>query len=191
VVGAANLDDPVLLPFFEACASLDLAVAIHSAPGMNLPLPGADRFSNYAQVHAVSFPVDQMVAMTALVLGGVLDRFPALRVAFLESGVGWVPYFVHRLHEHHEKLPHLLPDCPSDPRAIVERGQCYFSFEAEEALLEPYVEHLGDESLVYASDYPHWDSDFPGTVAEVRASGLPDETLDRILADNAKQLYKL
>ncbi len=39
---------------------------------------------------------------------GVLDRFPALRVAFLESGVGWVPYFVHRLHEHHEKLPHLL-----------------------------------------------------------------------------------
>src|SRR5581483_6793385 len=55
VVGAANLDDPVLLPFFEACASLDLAVAVHSAPGMNLPLPGAERFDNYAQVHCLSF----------------------------------------------------------------------------------------------------------------------------------------
>ena len=191
VVGGANLDDPTLQPFFEVCAALDLAVAVHSAPGMNLPLPGAERFDNYAMVHALSFPVDQMVALTALTLGGVLDRFPTLRVAFLESGVGWVPYFVHRLHEHHEKLPHLLGDGVSDPRAIVERGQCWFSFEAEEPLLAEYVAHLGDTSLVYASDYPHWDSDFPGTVAEVRASGLPGETLDRILATNAKALYRL
>jgi predicted TIM-barrel fold metal-dependent hydrolase len=125
----------------------------------------------------------------------VLDRFPALRVAFLESGVGWVPYFVHRLHEHHEKLPHLLGDAVSDPRAILERGQCFFSFEAEESLLATYVEHLGDASLVYASDYPHWDSDFPGTVAEVRhqaeAQGLGEATLDRILGGNARALYRL
>lgn len=202
VLGERNLDDPTLLPFFEACAdpSLDLAVAVHSAPGMHLPLPGAGRFSNYAQVHALSFPIDQMVALTALTLGGVLDRFPRLRVAFLESGVGWVPYFVHRLHEHHEKLPGLLGqgvdgNGVSDPRAIVERGQCWFSFEAEESLLATYVEHLGDRSLVYASDYPHWDSDFPGTVEEVRrqavAQTLPDDTLHRILAANAADLYRL
>jgi predicted TIM-barrel fold metal-dependent hydrolase len=162
---------------------------------MNLPLPGADRFANYAMVHADSFPVDQMVAFTALALGGVLDRFPELRVAFLESGVGWVPYFVHRLHEHHEKLPHLVPDCRTDPRELVARGQCYFSFEAEESLLATYVEHLGDSSLVYASDYPHWDSDFPGTVDEVRrqasAQGLSDESLARILGANAARLYRL
>ncbi len=191
LVGSRNLDDAALLPFFEACAGLDLAVAVHSAPGMNLPMPGADRFTNYAQVHAVSFPVDQMVALTALTLGGVLDRFPALRVAFLESGVGWVPYFVHRLHEHHEKLPHLLPAGAADPRAILERGQCYFSFEAEESLLGVYIEHLGDDSLVYASDYPHWDSDFPGTVEQVRAAGLPDSSLAKALGDNARRLYAL
>ena len=191
VLGDRNLDDASLLPFFEACEGLDLAVAVHSAPGMNLELPGAGRFDNYAQVHALSFPIDQMVALTALAFGGVLDRFPRLRVAFLESGVGWVPYFVHRLVEHHEKLPHLLPDGASDPRAFVERGQCYFSFEADEPLLATYVEHLGDESLVYASDYPHWDSDFPGTVAAVRASSLPDETLHKILGTNAARLYAL
>jgi predicted TIM-barrel fold metal-dependent hydrolase len=191
VLGGRNLDDASLQPFFEACESLDLAVAVHSAPGMNLELPGAGRFANYAMVHALSFPVDQMVALTALTLGGVLDRFPLLRVAFLESGVGWVPYFVHRLHEHHEKLPHLLPDGVSDPRAILERGQCYFSFEAEESLLATYVEHLGDTTLVYASDYPHWDSDFPGTVEAVRRSGLPQDTLDKILGTNAATLYAL
>jgi predicted TIM-barrel fold metal-dependent hydrolase len=57
--------------------------------------------------------------------------------------------------------------------------------------LSTYVERLGDESLVYASDYPHWDSDFPGTVAAVRQSDLPAETLTKILGTNAQRLYGL
>ncbi len=193
VVGERTLDDATLFPFFEAAAALGLAVAVHSAPGMNLPLPGAERFANYAQVHCLSFPVDQMVAFTALAMGGVLDRIPSLRVAFLESGVGWVPYFVHRMHEHWEKRGDLVPAMTSDPWELVSRGQCFFSFEAEEPLLEPYVEHLGDGSLVYASDYPHWDSDFPGTVEEVRrlAAGLGDDVTAKILGGNASRLYGL
>jgi uncharacterized protein len=191
VVGARNLDDLSLQPFFEAAAGLGLAVGVHSAPGMNLPLPGAERFDNYAQVHTLSFPVDQMVAFTALAMGGVLDRYPALRVAFLESGVGWVPYFVHRMHEHREKRGDMVPAMTSDPRDYIERGQCFFSFECEDRLLEPYVEHLGADSLVFSSDYPHWDCDFPGTVETARANAAPlgDDALDRILGANAARLY--
>jgi len=193
VLGERNLDHPSIQPFFEACASLDLAVAVHSAPGMNLELPGAGRFDNYAQVHCLSFPVDQMVAFTALAMGGVLDRCPTLRVAFLESGTGWVPYFVHRMHEHFEKRPELLPGMASDARDFLDRGQCFFSFEAEEPLLETCVEQLGDGWLIYASDYPHWDSDFPGTVDEVRrlAAGLGDDTTAKLLGGNASRLYNL
>ena len=193
VLAERNLDHPSIQPFFEACASLDLAVAVHSAPGMNLELPGAGRFDNYAQVHCLSFPVDQMVAFTALAMGGVLDRYPTLRVAFLESGTGWVPYFVHRMHEHFEKRPELLPGMASDARDFLDRGQCFFSFEAEEPLLETCVEQLGDGWLIYASDYPHWDSDFPGTVDEVRrlAAGLGDEVTAKLLGGNASRLYKL
>ncbi|BCI88156.1 hypothetical protein NIIDMKKI_33620 [Mycobacterium kansasii] len=62
-----------------------------------------DRFTNYIQVHCISFPFDQMTAMTALVSGGVFERHPQLRVAFLEAGAGWVPFFIDRLHEHYEK----------------------------------------------------------------------------------------
>jgi predicted TIM-barrel fold metal-dependent hydrolase len=195
VVGDRNLDHPELLPFFEAAADANVAVAVHSAPGMNLPLPAADRFSNYAQVHCLSFPVDQMVAFTALAMGGVLDRCPSLRVAFLESGTGWVPYFVHRMHEHFEKRPELLPDMHTDPRELLARGQCFFSFEAEEPMLAECVAQLGDGWMVYASDYPHWDSDFPGTVAEVRAqaasAGFDDATTAGLLGGNAARLYGL
>jgi predicted TIM-barrel fold metal-dependent hydrolase len=195
VLGDRNLDDPSLLPFYEAAADHDLALAIHSAPGMNLPLPGAGRFDNYAQVHCLSFPVDQMVAFTALAMGGVLDRLPRLRVAFLESGTGWVPYFVLRMHEHLEKRPELLPAMKTDPRELLARGQCFFSFEAEEPMLGPCVDMLGDGWMVYASDYPHWDSDFPGTVTEVRsraaAAGLTDAATANLLGANAARLYGL
>ncbi|WP_334144391.1 amidohydrolase family protein [Rhabdothermincola sp.] len=193
VLGEANLDDPALLPFFEAAAGEDVAVTIHSAPGMNVPLPAAGRFANYAQVHCLSFPVDQMVALTALAMGGVLDRLPGLRVGFMESGIGWVPYFLHRMHEHKEKRPELLPTMTGDPRDHLERGQLFFSFEAEEPLLEVCVERLGADAWVYASDYPHWDSDFPGTVEACRAMAAPlgPEVTAKVLGGNAARLYGL
>jgi predicted TIM-barrel fold metal-dependent hydrolase len=188
-----NLDDPALLPFFAAAVDADVALAVHSAPGMNVPLPAAGRFSNYAQVHTLSFPVDQMVALTALAMGGVLDRYPTLRVGFMESGIGWVPYFLHRMHEHREKRGEMLPSMTSDPRELIERDQIFFSFEAEEPLLEVCVEQLGLNPWLYASDYPHWDSDFPGTVEECRemAAPLGVAATAQLLGDNAKRFYRL
>lgn len=193
VVGRMNLDDPLLYDFYEAAESEGIALAVHSAPGMNLPLPGAERFENYAQVHCLSFPVDQLVAFTSLTMGGILDRFPELRVVFLESGIGWVPYFTHRVDEHFEKRPELLPGMKSSATEAIERGQCYFSFECEENLLDSYIEHLGSSSIVFASDYPHWDADFPGTVDEALEHAaeieLESEVIAKIMGTNALRLY--
>ncbi len=193
VVGDRNLDHPGLVPFFEAAESLDVAVAVHSAPGMNIPLPAADRFDNYAQVHCLSFPVDQMVALTSLAMGGVLDRFPALRVVFLECGIGWVPYYMHRMAEHREKRGGLLPAMTSRPEEHIRRGQVYFSFESEESLLPTYIERFGHTSLVYASDYPHWDAEWPGSVEEVRTTAkvFGDDVVADLLSGNARRLYRL
>ena len=76
-----------------------------------------------------------------------------------------------------------------DPRDLLARGQCYFSFEAEEPLLATCVEELGDGWLVYASDYPHWDSDFSGTVDEVRRNtkGLGDDVTAKLLSNALTQ----
>lgn len=192
VVGERNLDDPAFDGFFAAAADADLAIGVHSAPGMHLPLPAADRFGNYAQVHLLSFPVDQMVAFTALALGGVFDRHPALRVAFLEAGVGWLPYFADRAQEHKEKRSELLPAMRSDPRDLIDRGQVYVSFECEDPFLGLYVEHFGAESVLFASDYPHWDADWPGCVAAARqlAEPLGTTAVAAVMGDNARRFYR-
>ena len=163
-----NLDHPSLDAFWDAVEASGLPVGVHGAPGMNIPVSGAERFDNYVQVHALSFPFDQMSALTALVLGGVLERHPRLRVAFLESGVGWAPYFLERLDEHVEKRGHQVPGCRRPPSEYARRGQCWFTCEPEERGLRAAIDALGADRIMYASDYPHWDSDFPDSTRAIR-----------------------
>jgi uncharacterized protein len=192
VLRTRNLDHPDLEPFYAAAARLDLPLCIHGAPGIHLPKLGTERFDNYLQVHVISFPFDMMVATTALVLGGVLERHPRLRVALLESGVGWVPYFVDRLDEHVEKRGRLTPECKRKPREYFARGQIYVSCEPEESALRFVSEAVGPHFIMYASDYPHWDSDFPNSTKPLRErDDLSAEVKARIMGANAREFYRL
>jgi predicted TIM-barrel fold metal-dependent hydrolase len=188
-----NLDARDLDPFYAAAADLDLPLGVHGAPGVHLPKIGVDRFTNYIQVHCVSFPFDQMAAMTALISGGVFDRHPRLRVAFLESGATWVPYFLDRLHEHWEKRGDWIPDgWRRDPREYVAAGNVWVSCEPGETLLPAVVEALGSGFLFYASDYPHWDSEFPESLRALRKrEDLSPAARDAILGGNAARFFRL
>jgi hypothetical protein len=141
----------------------------------------------------VSFPFDQMTAMTALVSGGVFDRHPKLRVAFLEAGVGWVPYFVDRLHEHFEKRGDWIPNgWRRDPRHYVEAGNVWVSCEPEEPILPAVAEILGPDFIMYASDYPHWDGDWPESTKPLRTRADLGEALRaKIAGANARRFYGL
>lgn len=188
-----NLDHPDLDPFYSAAEELDMPLGVHGAPGIHLPKIGVDRFRNYVQVHCVSFPFDQMTAMTAMVSGGVLDRHPRLRVAFLEAGVTWVPYFLDRLHEHYEKRGAWIENgWRRDPREYVERGQVYVSCEPDETVLPAVVDALGADFILYASDYPHWDCEFPESTRPLRERrDIDDATRAKILGGNAERFFGL
>jgi predicted TIM-barrel fold metal-dependent hydrolase len=192
VLRTRNLDHPDLEPFYAAAEDLDMPLGVHGAPGIHLPPLGSERFDNYLQVHCVSFPFDMMVASTALVLGGVLERHPRLRVALLESGVGWVPYFVERMDEHVEKRGRMAPGCKRLPREYVTRGQLYVSCEPEEAAVPLAAQVLGAHFILFASDYPHWDSGFPQATKPLRERrDLSPELKARILGENAARFYAL
>jgi len=188
-----NLDHPDLDPFYTACEEIDMPVGVHGAPGVHLPKIGVDRFTNYIQVHCVSFPFDQMTAMTAVVSGGVLDRHPKLRVAFLEAGVTWVPFFMDRLHEHWEKRGDWIENgWRRDPREYLDRGQIYVSCEPDETILPAVIDACGDDFILYASDYPHWDGEFPESSRPLRTrTDISERSRRKILAGNARRLFGL
>jgi predicted TIM-barrel fold metal-dependent hydrolase len=188
-----NLDHPDLDRFYAAAEDLDMPLGIHGAPGMHLPKVGVDRFTNYIQVHCISFPFDQMTAMTAMISGGVFDRHPGLRVAFLEAGVGWVPFFIDRLHEHFEKRGHWIDNgWQRDPLEYLAAGNIWTTCEPEEPILPGVIDVLGDDFIMFASDYPHWDGEWPESTKHLRTRpDISEETRAKIGGLNAKKFYAL
>lgn len=185
-----KLSDGALDPFWAAAERHDVPIAIHSQPR---DAAGTDRFDKFLAVHAVAHPFEQMIAMTQLIFGGVLERFPRLRIGFLESGAGWVPYWMDRLDEEWEKRGDIeAPQCPRPPSEYVRSGRCYFGVECGELTIPDAIRHLGDRCLLYSSDNPHWDTDWPRSVQKLRArTDLADVSKRRVLCENAAAFYNL
>ena len=189
-VAGRELDDAALGPLFAEAARLDVPLSVHWGNGAHLPAAGTERFDTHFMVHAIGHPFEQMIAMAAIVCGGVLDDHPALRVGFLEAGCGWVPYWVERLEEHYERRSAEMPRMSRSPREYLSDGRCFVTAEPDERLVPEALEAFGESSVMYASDYPHTDSKFPHSVKAVRERGdLSDETKDRLLGANALRYY--
>jgi uncharacterized protein len=188
-----NLDAAEFDPVYEAAEDAGLPLAAHGAPGMYLPKLGSDRFDIHLQVHAVSFPFDQMVAMTALVTGGVFERHPGLRMALLEAGVGWVPYFIERLHGHYERRGDWIPrGWKRPPEEYISGGNLFVTCDPDEKMLPAVISALGPDFIMFASDYPHWDSDWPESTKPLRTrQDISDTDREKLLNGNAQRFYSL
>lgn len=186
-----NLQQPDLYPFWQEAQELDLAVCTHISTGSNVSAAGGDRFNIFFQTHCVTFPFEAMINVLDFVTGGILELFPRLRVAFMESGVGWVPYWMERLDEHYERRAKEVPLCKKRPSEYMKSDQCFFSSDPDEKTIPVAVEFLGEDRILYASDYPHWDARFPESVNELRKQKLSESAKAKILGENARRLFKL
>lgn len=191
LVNGRRLDDPAYEPFYAEVERARVPLAIHIGGFFRGQTVSTDRFSDWFNLHIAGHPLEMMLGSLALISGGVLDRHPDLQVAFLESGTGWLPFWLDRIHEHQEVLPEEAG--PLQREALdVFRAQCYIGFEADDSQA-PYVARcVGAERLLYASDYPHFDAKFPDSVATVLARpDLTDEQKRLMLSENAIRFYGL
>ncbi|GIW40818.1 MAG: amidohydrolase [Candidatus Binatia bacterium] len=186
------IHDAAYEPLWDCAATLGVPVTVHEGLSDSMPTLGRERFSNAAMLHVLSHPFEQMAACAGLILTGVLERHPSLRVAFLESGSGWLPYWLERMDSHWETWRKVLPPLRHRPSEYFRR-QCVISTEPDDDVVRAVVEYVGDDSIVWASDYPHPDAHFPGAVTKTLESmaGLSADTRRKILATNAARLYGL
>ncbi|WP_437566670.1 amidohydrolase family protein [Sorangium sp. So ce542] len=191
-VAGRTLGDPAYEAFWAECERRSIAVAVHEGAHASLPAAGADRFRSRFALHACSHPMEQMMALLALIEGGVLERHPRLRVAFLEAGCGWLPYWLHRLEiEHRGLAEEVAPHVRREPSAYFRR-QCFVEIEPDEPLLEQAILWLGEGSAIFGTDFPHIDHD-AGMVERALAlrGRLPGDALRRLLWDNGARFYGL
>jgi uncharacterized protein len=143
---------------------------------------------------ALSNVFDMQTTLTMLICGGVLERYPRLKVIFLEANGGWIVPWLERLDHHFEVFPWDVPQMKLRPSEYFKR-QCWISFDPDESTLRFTAESplVGPDRIIWASDYPHPDAKIPGVVGELREAmeGLSPQAQSRILGQNAIELYSL
>ena len=195
-VGDRMLDDPVFLPFFEALVERDLTLAIHvgwACPALN----GLFTHIYPSSVNAFLMPL--LLGFSAMINSGLLDRFPTMRVGFLEAGCQWVHFMIDRLDHRFghsgnflvDILPDTKPKAKLAPMEYVRQGNLYLSAEVEDSLLPEVVELVGEGQVVYGSDMPHGDREVLSSDYLKQREDLGETVKTKILQDNGARLYNL
>ena len=196
---ASDVGLPIgLHPFLAAdLPGTCVGLRINQLRSSSSPLPpdsGTVAIDNIFFTQAISNPFDMMSSMTFLLAGGVCERFPELRIVFLESGGGWLVPWLERLDHHYEIFGWDVPVLRQEPSAYFRR-QCWISFDPDESTLAFTATSplCGADRIVWASEYPHPDAVFPGVTRELRAALAPlsDEQARMIASANTAALYRL
>lgn len=199
VLGTAGdrlLDNPTLFPFYEAVAEANLPLAVHvgwACPAIN------NLFTHIYPSGVIAFLMPVLMGFVSLISGGVLDRFPNLRVVFLEAGCLWIHFMLDRL-EHRFKhssknLAHVVSEtAPREalpPMEYIRGGKLYFSAEIEDALLPQVLDLVGEGQIVFGSDMPHGDRERFAARSLLQRNDISEAAKAKILLNNPVSLYGL
>ena len=193
-------EDPAYDPFWKLAEDLDFPVSFHGVHSGE-PLAGArykPRHSvpgqQVALDHALHHPYENMLSLAHLVYMGILEKFPKLRVSFLEGNAGWLPWWLSRLDDHALASRRqgmwfdapLLPLSPSD----YFRRQGFVACDGDEGALAGVTLLGWEDHIVWNTDYPHADAPDPDKALDsLLSQPISDEAKRKILWDNAVRLY--
>ena len=193
-VNGRHVHDPAFDMLWAEAERLGVPIGFHPAP-LNY---SQDHFVNRFQsrpsptiTSSLNNPVELMSAIASMTVGGVLERFPQLRVAFLEGNCSWLPWLLWRLDEYWEMSKDgeevQLQATPSE----YFRRQCFISVDPDEDQVAWVIQKLGDDNIVFSSDYPHHDTRFPHATEMLLSLDISDSSKRKILWDNCARLYGL
>ena len=189
--GIPSLHSGVWDPFFAACEETDTVVCLHTGSSAWAPLPSPDP---PFELLPTFFPVNALLAAGEWLWSGVALRFPRLKVALSEGGIGWVPMLMDRADYvlGHSASGTESRAWPSDllPSEVLRRNFWFCSIDDPSAVAQRHV--IGVDHIMVESDYPHADSTWPDTqqVLIDTMGELPEDELRAVAAGNAARLFR-
>src|SRR6201992_407627 len=176
-------------PIYEAAAEVGLPSGIH-AFGFGRHSITASGWPSFYIEEMVGHSQCQQTALASLVLEGVFERHPGLKMVMIEAGFGWAPSLSWRLDKSWERMRSEVPHVKRPPSEYI-RDYIYWTTQPMEdpesrQHLFDVIDWVGWEKLLFATDYPHWDFDEP---SRVLPPGVSDANKQAFYLDNAKKLY--
>ena len=184
---------PCWEPLWQAINDVNLPLHFHTFPALDPKVlddaPDTSRRAAFFTVVS-GFQMNLVNIIAAIIGAGVLERYPNVRIAFGESGIGWIAYALDRMDfEWEDRFRDLgLKMRPSD----YWKRQCKATFQFDTIGIK-LVEDIGVETLMWGSDYPHGDGVWPESDRYIQEqfAHLPQETVHKITCENAGRFYGL
>jgi predicted TIM-barrel fold metal-dependent hydrolase len=169
---------------------MGLPVAFHAAYNWNDQAMAM--MNKFISVHALGFVFYNMVHLTNWIMNGLSERFPKLKVIWIESGLAWLPFMMQRLDNEYMMRSSEAPALKKRPSEYMQ--DMFFTSQPMEqtdmAALENTFRMIKAETqLLYSSDYPHWDFDLPSTIYDLPF--LSESAKRNILGGNAIRAFNL
>ena len=184
-----NYNLPVFDPLWAVIQDADLAVTFHVSTGRD---PRASRGNGGAVINYVSHSLSPTIEPVAnLCASGVLERFPRLRFATIEAGIGWIPWLLTAMDEaylkHHFWVRPKLPKLPSE----YFRQHGLASFQEDPPGLDLAERYNLVDNLMWANDYPHHEGTWPHSAQAIeRTMGhLSESARVKVLGLNAARFF--
>jgi len=190
------VDDPSLDPIWDAMADADLPLVYHSFFYEPPYFPGyRDMWGNLAVARTAAHPWGAQRILAYLLLSGMFDHWPSLRVGFAETGAGWLPNWLLRLDFMSKYLNTTVPATKHTPLEYAQKGNVFCGIQLYEgAVMAKAINDIcGDGVLMYQSDYPHGECEFPESVKIVEAwePTLGAEAMTKLMGGNAERFLRL
>ena len=183
------VDDPSLEPIWEVMNDLELPMIYHSFFYEPPYFPGyRDIWGNAAIARCAAHPWGAQRIVSYVICGGILDRYPNLKICCCESGHGWLPYWLFRLDSQVEYVKGAVPKLKCLPSDYARQGRVLCNIEASEGemMTKAVMDLLGENCLVYGSDFPHPECDWPKSVDNVLGwKSISETAMKKLLGDNA------
>ncbi|RXT14010.1 amidohydrolase [Ammoniphilus sp. CFH 90114] len=182
-VNGNNLDDPSFLEFFEMAEKWQVPLFIH--PWETL---GKERMPRHNLMYTVGMPSETALAGASLILGGVMDKFPNLKICFAHGG-GSLPYIIHRLDQGWKVWPHLR--LIQQPPSFYAKKFYFDSLVNDPVNVRYLVDNFGYDRVIMGSDYPFLLREIPpGTVIDDTLGVTEDQKL-AMLGGNALRFLNI
>lgn len=188
------LGDEKYHPIYEAAEDTGMAITFH--PGYPNP-PWSSAFGGpFLESTAQAYPAigqHMLVHIPSLIFQGVMEKFPDLDHIFLEQGITWIPWMMGRMDKTYEQRKHELPWLEKKPSEYL-RESFYFGTQPLEEpagvqnMLQIFDMIDAENTLMYSTDFPHFDFDFPSVLAIPQ---LPEETERAIFGGNAMEVLNI
>ncbi|MEE8516982.1 MAG: amidohydrolase family protein [Alphaproteobacteria bacterium] len=188
-------------PVYQVANELGCCMAVHGGCHDRF---GMDHMNLYTPVHALGHPWGLAINCADIVHNGIFDRFPNVRITFLEGGVAWLLFLIERLHASHETHFQFVPpgefsvreeDDPAEyVKNLINDGRLYLGVETEELTMPFAIQVVGNKPFFYSSDFPHEvteESCKHDIVELLESNKISEDDKAALLYRNAERFYTL